>query len=215
MAAVLKMAPGEMVWICDGQGTSRLVELDDVGKSAVKGHVVKSVSMDGEPPVTVTLYLSLLKRDAFELACRMAAEAGVSEIVPLKTRRTVKLGVNESRLRTIIREAAELAGRSVLPELRPATSLKAALKDSAGNDANWFFEPVFAVDAWHAPGAHTKSGRRKIGVFVGPEGGWDDAEIAEARAVGKNLRLATLGAPVARAETAAVVAIFLAANGKL
>ncbi|MDP3902124.1 MAG: RsmE family RNA methyltransferase, partial [bacterium] len=48
---------------------------------------------------------------------------------------------------------------------------------------------------------------KKIGIFIGPEGGWDEEEIKRIR-LSTNFVLAGLGATVLRAETAAIITCF-------
>jgi len=85
--------------------------------------------------------------------------------------------------------------------------LSAALKEAAGLDAAVVFElgqPLFNQAALIAGGV------KSVGVFIGPEGGWTPEEVE--RAVTTGIQAAGLGKRVLRAETAAVVATFLAAT---
>ena len=50
-----------------------------------------------------------------------------------------------------------------------------------------------------------------IAIWIGPEGGFDETEIAAAKTAG--FHIATLGKLTLRAETAAIVASYLAVNG--
>ena len=51
----------------------------------------------------------------------------------------------------------------------------------------------------------------KIGVFVGPEGGWDEEEIKKAQS-SNGFAFVGLGKTVLRAETAAVIASYQTVN---
>ena len=50
----------------------------------------------------------------------------------------------------------------------------------------------------------------KINIFIGPEGGWTEKEIEEAK--NNDFKIATLGNLILRAETAAIVSTYLAVN---
>ncbi len=50
----------------------------------------------------------------------------------------------------------------------------------------------------------------RINLFIGPEGGWTDEEIIEAKKI--NMKTASLGSLVLRGETAAIIATYLISN---
>jgi 16S rRNA (uracil1498-N3)-methyltransferase len=150
--------------------------------------------------VQVILYCSIIKRENFELMAQKATEVGVKEIVPLLSSRTIKLNIKSERVEKIIKEASEQSGRGKVPELHPPMTFKDALEHAKSNDLNLFFDPSGKI---FSPLTQEK----KIGVFIGPEGGWDEDEIGLARA--QNFQIVSLGKLVLRAETAAIVASFL------
>lgn len=203
--AVLKLRAGETVVVCDGRG----MEAEGLIATAAKDELILTLgapySVAAEPSVRVTLYAALVKRDNFELIVQKAVEVGVSRIVPLITRRTVKTGIHAARLETIMKEAAELSGRGVMPELSAPVDFADALV-ALPRDMDGFFCNNGGVDADDAK-LRAKSDRA---VFIGPEGGWDDGEIALAAAAG--LQTISFGSLVLRAETAAIVATFWAVN---
>jgi len=72
------------------------------------------------------------------------------------------------------------------------------------NDANIFF---------NQDGSIIKSNIKfagSIGIFVGPEGGWTDEEVKKAKA--DKIKIMSFGSLIYRAETAAIVASYLAVN---
>lgn len=201
MHSVLKLQPGETVMLGDGTGMEAQCKILSYDRNAV---VVQCLSMGrnaNEPQAHVILYSAILKKEHFEEGAAMATQVGVREIVPVVTDRTVKFKVRSDRVERIVREAAELAGRGVIPTVREAITLEQAFSDAAGNDANLFLDP----SGKELQGLG--SGNRKVGLFIGPEGGWDERELTQAREYG--MRLVGLGPLVLRAETAAVVATYL------
>ncbi len=206
MRSVLKLAPGEVVIIGDGEGREAHCRIVNYQRGAV---MVEGVSIGrslGEPQLRTTLYLSILKADHFELAAAHAAEVGVTRIVPLLTARTVKSGIRHERLQRIVREAAELAGRGAVPEVKEPLTLERAWHDAAANDVNFFFDPS------GKPFNGVAKSVRAAGLFIGPEGGWDDRELEEVARIG--LRIVTLGPLVFRAQTAAMIATYLVVRGE-
>lgn len=203
LANVLRLAPGDNLVVCDGRGMEASAAILAFGKTAVDLVVEEPRRNEAESAVRAALYLAVLKRENFELAAQKATEAGASRIVPVVSRRTVKTGLRQDRLARIVKEAVEQSGRGIVPAVAEPMTFKEALDDAAANDRNVFFE---LGGVTYAP----EAGRASVGLFVGPEGGWDDAETAAAKERGA--MVASLGPRVLRAETAAAVATHLAAR---
>lgn len=182
-----------------GEATARIVKF---AKNAVEVEIERVDRNQNEPHVRTVLYAAILKRENFELVVQKATEIGISEIVPLQTERIVKQRVNPERLARIVKEAVEQSGRGIVPTIAEPATLAEALLHSRKNDTNLFFDlnsdPV---------GRHPIRGDR-VGVFVGPEGGWSEAERGAAREE-EGVRLVSLGDLTLRAETAAVIAAYL------
>jgi 16S rRNA (uracil1498-N3)-methyltransferase len=161
----------------------------------------------------LTLCVALLKGEKFDLVVQKATELGVARIMPVETARAdVKLsrGAREAdsskrieRWRRIALEAAKQSGRARVPAIEEPKSLTDVL---AGGTEAASRRLIFSE----------RSGRRLVETFtewsekpshvvalVGPEGGWEDEEIEEARGAG--WQVVTLGGRVMRAETAGVV----------
>lgn len=203
IARVLKLAPGERITVCNGKGREALMTLESVAPLRVELSLVEERASTSESVRLVTLYLALIKPDAFETAVEKAVECGVAEIVPVVAARSIKRELKADRLKRIAREAAEQSGRGVLPVIHSPVSLKDAVAKASTNSKAFFCLPG-------APKLGGVSATEPVSVFVGPEGGWTGEEEQLALAAG--LKPAGLGPTVLRAETAAAVATFLAAN---
>ena len=202
---VFRMAAGDAFVICDGKGREATVEIVEADKIVVVD-VGEQRAVDAESATKTILYCAMLKRENFELVVQKTTESGVAEIVPIVTSRTVKLGAKLDRLEKIAREAAEQSGRGIVPTVHEPMSLKAAIAHAAGNARNVVFElgaPTLELGSWNLE-------LPAVGLFIGPEGGWDEQEVEQLRAAGYHV--AGLGPRVLRAETAAIVAVFLAAS---
>ena len=154
------------------------------------------------PEPDLRLVVAALKRDALDWVVEKATELGVSVIQPVLTRRTVAERVNTERLAAIARGAAEQCERLSVPALRPAMPLHRALD-------GWDGAPllVAAERRGAAPVASVASGLRlPCGWLVGPEGGFEGAELDDAtrRAF---VTAVALGPRILRAETAAVAGL--------
>ena len=100
-------------------------------------------------------------------------------------------------------------GRALVPVFHEPIELSEALEHAKGNALNIFFDPGGAL--FDIRTTIPKSARR-IGVFIGPEGGWESGEVELARQYG--CVVTSLGKLILRAETAAVIAAYLAAQGQ-
>ena len=228
MRRVLRLRPGERVVALDGQGMQFEVTLEEVSNGRVTGLVVAQTAATGEPRVRLTLFQSLLQRDKFEWVLQKGTEIGVAAFVPVITRRSLvrdadDVGANKlERWRRIIKEAAEQSGRGVLPAIGAAVPLAAALaglpspqpslsgRGSSGSLPLRRRVRERGLIAWE--GEPERTLRQALGetdnvtdiaLFIGPEGGYEVAEVEAAAAHG--VAAFTLGRRILRTETAAVV----------
>lgn len=197
LKTVLRLRSGDRVVLANGQGVEAEATLVEFENGAALFAVGRVMQNSAEPERAVVLYCAILKRENFEWVVQKATEVGVREIVPMLTKRTVKMGLNIERLKKIAQEAAEQSGRGVVPVMHEPVSLDDAFAHAKKNDANIFFD----MDGEDISSVRLDG--RRIGMFIGPEGGWDDTERKEARAAW--CTFANLGKLVLRAETAAVV----------
>ncbi len=206
---VLRLRAGEEIILGDGKGREAHAEILDFGKQSVGVNILKIESSEVEPEMKPVLYAAVLKKENFEFVVEKAVEAGVAEIVPVITARTIKTNLRIDRLEKIIREAAEQSGRGILPILGKIINFRDAMRRAEENDSNLFFEV-------HSPRFEqrklTVDVGRRVGVWIGPEGGWDEGEIKTAQE--KNFQIVSLGKLTLRAETAAIIATYLVASAK-
>ncbi|MBU3925162.1 MAG: RsmE family RNA methyltransferase [Patescibacteria group bacterium] len=208
---VLRLGKGDCLVLADGKLNEAIVKIAGMDKKFIEVEVMEKSVNKNEPEIYGALYCSILKRENFEWVCQKATECGIKEIVPVISARTVKLGFKKERLEKIIREAVEQLGRGVLPVLGDALNFKEAFEKARKNDLNLFFEinsPMINKEEMGKAG--------KIGIFIGPEGGWSEEELELVKSEiekGDKFRMAGLGKLILRAETAAVVASWFVAQG--
>ncbi len=203
---VLRMCDGQELILCNGDGSDVRVWILGSTKDMVTVEVIGREKNENESERDVVLYCSILKRENFEWVAQKATEIGVSEIIPLVAQHTVKLELKEERLRKIIQEAAEQSGRSVLPRLQISMGFEQAVKEATLDSINLFFD---------ASGKEFDKKlikkEQRINIFIGPEGGWSEEEVETARR--NKFIFVGLGGLTLRAETAAVIGTYLAAQG--
>lgn len=202
MRAVLRMAPGADVVVLDNAGWEYAVTLTVVTKSQVLGDIIARRPATGEPATHLTLYQALLKRDNFEWVLQKGTEIGVSRFVPIITARTVVTAVKppkRDRWQRILTEAAEQCRRGRIPELAAPLPLAEAITACPAEAMLMPWEETRGATL-----AAALAGKpRSVALFVGPEGGFNPAEVDE------RVTAVTLGPRILRAETAAIVAATL------
>ena len=210
---VLRLKYGDKLILCDGNLNEAVAEIVNLNKEFVELKILETYKNQNEPASpadgterNIILYCSVLKKENFEWAVQKAVEVGVKEITPIITARTVKLGLNKERLEKIIKEAAEQSGSGILPRLNEAMDFDRAVDLAKNNnDLNLFFN----IGGKNVQ--HSMSNISKIGIFVGPEGGWDEEEIKKAQS-SNGFTIVGLGKTILRAETAAVIASYQTVN---
>lgn len=200
---VLRLQVGEQIILCDGKSREALVKITEIGNN-IKTQVIEINENKSESSVYGILYCAVLKKENFEWVCQKATEVGVKEITPIITQRTVKLNLKHDRLQKILKEAVEQSGRSIIPILNPIIDLKTAIEQAKNNNLNIIFEQ--SGESFKNLKLETK----KVGIFIGPEGGWDEKEIKFAKENG--FIFASMGKTTLRAETAAIIASYLVEN---
>ncbi len=206
---VLRMRPGDDIVLLDNSGWAQRAELVTIDRDAVRGRVVEKWKLETEPQTRITLYQGLLKGQKFEWVLQKGTEIGIIAFVPVMAARCVISTVNDvsaarvERWERIIVEAAEQAGRAALPHLSNAIMLPHAC-EQAGRAG-------LALIPWE--GERSRGLRealqdvpksKEIGLFIGPEGGFTEEEIATAQERG--VIPVSLGPRILRAETAGLVA---------
>jgi 16S rRNA (uracil1498-N3)-methyltransferase len=146
--------------------------------------------------------VAALKRDAMDWLVEKATELGVTEVLPVFTRRTVAERVNTARLGAIAREAAEQCERLAIPRIAEAAPLHAVLDAWDGGAL------VVAAERSAAPPLRVAAAglAPPLALLVGPEGGFERAELDDVLRRPFVLP-AALGPRILRAETAAVAGL--------
>ncbi len=206
IAGSLRMTVGEGLTLCDGNGTDYTCTILSVERERVVLSVDEAVPTTAEPTLAVTLYMGLPKGDKMELIIQKCVELGVAAIVPVTTARSiVRLDAKDAakkqvRWQKIADEAAGQSGRGILPTVEAPITWKQAL-------ARWEKEnTLLCYEGGGAPiGRLVTPEDTALSLVVGPEGGFDPAEVAAVTDLGG--RIATLGPRILRCETAPIAAL--------
>lgn len=203
---VLRMRADEEVLIADGQGAEYRCKLTDLGENEVRAQILWKLDGNAELASAVTLFQGLPKSDKMDLIVQKCVELGVNRIVPVSTKRAVvKLDAKkeETRLKrwnTISESAAKQSGRGVIPEISGVMSFEKALEEAKKLDVLLIpYERAEHMAETRRVMGEIRPGQ-SVGIFIGPEGGFEESEVEEAVAAGA--RAITLGRRILRTETA-------------
>lgn len=208
---VLRMKQGERFIANDGNGGSYCCAVSEIYEDRIVAEILEGQLSSTELPVRLVLFQGLPKADKMELIIQKAVELGVSEIVPVEmTRCVVKLDEKKKKSKTarwqsISESAAKQSGRTVIPEVHDAMSYKNAL--DFAKDFDIVFVPYECADSM----AKMKEKMNEIkpgmsvGIFIGPEGGFEKDEIEKAIDAGGEI--VSLGKRILRTETASIAAL--------
>lgn len=195
---VLRARMGDEIEVVDGEGKLFLAELT-VDREAVVLEERPAGVVDGGG---VTLYQAVPKGRHMDLVVEKATELGVGRVVPLATERgIVKLSRGDGKIerwRRVALAASRQSLRLRVPEVGEPVPFAEAVREAGEAGVLLHVGPDVAP-------LEDVVGEGPVGLFVGPEGGWSDGELALAGEVG--LRLASLGPFRLRSETAGVVAV--------
>jgi 16S rRNA (uracil1498-N3)-methyltransferase len=206
---VLRLKAGDEAFVFDGEGTEYACIITETGRG--KTHARLEVREKVAPPclesrLALTLAVALLKGEKFDLVVQKATELGASRIIPVTTARAdVRLRDASDAARRVTRwhrlalEACKQSGRARVPDIESPTSFSSLLEREKSDDARVMFAERLGCGLVEAFGQTEPT---SMIALVGPEGGWEDDEIAQARSAG--WEIVTLGGRTLRAETAAI-----------
>ena len=208
---VLRITSGETIRIIDGRGNVYTAEILDTPTNRSSSEVrIHTHEFHATPSPTLTLFQGLPKNDKMELILQKTTELGVTRIVPLHSEHALqKPSQNRyERWHRVLISATKQCKRAWLPELCNAQQFETSLSQLESFSLSLLLSP-------HAEVQHIKTVLRKtstpnaIALFIGPEGGFSNREIAAA--IQNGCIPVTLGTNILRTETAAIAAVAVTA----
>lgn len=203
---VLRMKSGEELWISDGSKYEYRCTIESFEPDEVLLHIVYSQEPEYELPCRIYLFQGLPKADKMELIIQKAVELGAYEIIPVETKRcVVKLDGRKSAKKTarwqqIAESAAKQSKRMLIPNVHEVLTFREALKYAESMDVRLVpYELARGMQETKEILAGIELGQ-SVGIFIGPEGGFEEKEIEAA--IEGGAKPITLGRRILRTETA-------------
>jgi 16S rRNA (uracil1498-N3)-methyltransferase len=197
----------------DGTGKEYKIEILKIGKNEITGKIVEEKELySTELPFYLNLFQCIPKGEKFDFIIREATQLGVNKIVPVISKRVIvkidkeKIKNKLRRWQKIAEESAKVSGRTFVPEIKELVKFEECIKEEKDFGLIfWEGERDFTIKDFikEIKGKEIKG--KKINIFIGPEGGFDEEEIELAKK--NNFFTLSLGKRILKVETASVVAI--------
>ena len=121
---VLRCQVNDQAVIFDGSGFEYKVKIVNLSNKICSVKFLEKIFLDTDNQIKITVFISLIKQNRFEVALQKCTELGVFAFVPFYSSRSIyqldkkssSVGDNKiSRWKSIIQEASEQCGRSDIP----------------------------------------------------------------------------------------------------
>lgn len=203
---------GSAVTVTNRQGMLFRARLTSIDKDSASLLIFEGLGKKGFFP-EITLLQALPEKERMELIIQKSTELGVSKIIPFKSEKSISLEERESRQKKshkwqeIALKAAKQSRRDSIPEVGSCVGFKEAHESLRDTDLKVILWENAKEPALKKLLIEKKAQAKRITVMSGPEGGFTEAEIKEARASG--FIPVTFGKRVLRAETASIISVAL------
>lgn len=165
--------------------------------------IISSQKEDRELPLDITIAISLVNEQKFDLILQKLTELGVSRIIPLKTERSIikidnqKVSKKIERWQMICKEASEQSHRTKVPKVENIINLTDLIK------VDKQLKLICSLrDNTKKLGEYFTNNTKELLFVIGPEGGFSPKE--EELLLNNNYKPVSLGKRVMRVETAAI-----------
>lgn len=206
MKNVLRMKENDKILISSGDNIDYHCYISKMDDDSIIASI-ESVDEEGkELPSKIYLFQGLPKADKMELIIQKAVELGAFEIIPVAMKRSiVKLDKKKEdskikRWQGISESAAKQSKRSIIPNVSNVMNYKEAI--AYANQLDIVLLPYECAEGMSETKKIISSIEpgKSIGIFIGPEGGFDLLELDAALQSG--FKVITLGKRILRTETA-------------
>ena len=165
--------------------------------------IIKNYDEDRELNIKLTVAVSLVQEQKFDLILQKLTELGVDTIIPVKTERSIvkidkqKEEKKKNRWEIICKEASEQSHRITIPQIKNIVTIKEIIKEKKQLNL------ICSLSENTKPlEEYLTKDIKEILFIVGPEGGFSPKE--EEYLIEQGFNRTSLGKRVLRVETAAI-----------
>ena len=202
--SVLRLRLTDTISLFNGDGYDYVAEFSEFERRKISVKIIAANLVQNESKLNLTLLMSIIAGDKFDWVVQKAVELGVTRLIPIYAQNTQrfkadKLSSRMEHWRKIILSSSEQSGRARLLELLEHLELASAVA-SSNAAAKFILSP-------HHAGQLSLHAHESVDLLVGPEGGFNQAEVELAHQAGFSSW--QLGGRILRAETAALSGVSL------
>lgn len=206
---VLRMKVGDKLRISSGDNIDYICCISTMDEGKIKADICSIDKTGNELPIKVYLFQGLPKQEKMEWIIQKMTELGVYAIIPVSMKRcVVKLDDKKAkskieRWNSIAESAAKQSNRSIIPQVHHIMTFREALAYAKNFDSKLLpYECAEGMEKTRSIINQLTVGQ-SVGIFIGPEGGYDLSEIELANEYG--WESITLGKRILRTETAGMM----------
>ncbi|MBR3036701.1 MAG: 16S rRNA (uracil(1498)-N(3))-methyltransferase [Lachnospiraceae bacterium] len=208
---VLRMKAGDAVQISTESDRVYNCEIAGFQDCMLQLAILSEEEAATELKAEIRLYQGIPKGDKFETILQKAVELGADAVIPVEMKRCVvkvdpkKAEARLKRYAAISEAAAKQSKRNRIPEVGPYMTMRQAIDSCRTFDHIFIpYENAVNMEETKKLFAAVRPGER-IAVFIGPEGGFEEAEVQAVIEAGGHA--VTLGKRILRTETAGMTVL--------
>ena len=207
---VLRTKVGEEIELCNIETSQNYkCQIQEIEKEKIVCNIIEKINSQTEGDIKVTIFQGLPKADKMELIIQKSVELGAYDITPVEMGRCiVKLNEKDKakkieRWQKISEVAAKQCGRDTIPQVNEVLNINDICNNIDKYDV--------IIVAYEKEQSNTikrelkrikQEGLEKIGIVIGPEGGFEEKEVEKLEQSGA--KIITLGKRILRTETVAL-----------
>lgn len=212
---VLRKEEGDRITVTSGDSTVYTCRIRAFDGDTLLLDILSSEQGKTELSARITLFQGLPKGDKLETVIQKAVELGADEVIPVAMKRCVvkvdakKASGKIARYQAIAESAAKQSGRSRVPKVRTFMTVPEAITYMKREGFTKLLVPYECAEGMEESRKVIESvmpGDR-VGIVIGPEGGFEQAEIEQLREAGGCVF--SLGRRILRTETAGMTVLSL------
>ena len=209
---VLRMKTGERIRLCcQEKKREYLCRIEEIRPEEILAAIEDIDGENRELPCRITLFQGLPKGEKMEWIIQKAVELGVYQIVPVSMKRSI-VRLDEKRQKKkvdrwnlIAESAAKQSGRNYVTRVTEIYSFSGAVEKAFSMDAVLLpYEDARGI-GYTRKVFSSMTGKESIGIFIGPEGGFEENEVDQIKEKGGYV--VTLGQRILRTETAGMTVL--------
>ena len=209
---LLRLSINDKIKICDKDGhVNYNCRISNINNEYVMAKIIDKEKSNVEAKTQIHVFQGLPKGDKLEFIIEKLTEIGVKELTPVAMKRSVVKLQEKDKQKKMVRwnkiaeVAAKQSGRDEILKINDVINYKNIFNYLKDYDIVLLaYEKEEKLTLKKALSKLDKTKENKVAVLIGPEGGFDDIEIEQAKQ-NSPVNIVTLGKRILRTETAPLV----------